>query len=53
MVFDKSTEIILYQPRPELDDLIFDEFDGEVTDNDARLITEYIDGNTDTISHIL
>ena len=53
MVFDKSTEIILYQPRPDFSDILFDEFDGNITNNDARLMTEYIDGNTDTISHIL
>lgn len=48
-----ETQMFRYQARPDFSDILFDEFDGEVTDNDARLITEYIDGNADTISHIL
>ncbi len=51
--FDFENEDIRYQARPDFSDILFDEFDGEVTDDDARLITEYIDGNADTISHIL
>ena len=51
--FDFENEDIRYQARPDFSDILFDEFDGEVTDNDARLITEYIDGNANTISHIL
>ena len=38
----------LYQARPDFDDFIFDDFDGEVTDNVARLMTEYLrQGKTD------
>lgn len=45
---------ILYQPRPDFEDIIFDDFDGEVTDNDARLMAEYLQqGKTDIINHLI
>ena len=45
---------ILYQARPDFEDILFDDFDGEVTDNDARLMTEYFkNGNTDIMYHLI
>lgn len=43
----------LYQARPDFEDILFDDFDGEVTDSDARLITEYINGKTDVVNHLI
>ena len=48
---DSQVGETLYQARPDFDDFLFDDFDGEVTDNDARLMTEYLrQGKTDIIS---
>ena len=43
----------LYQARPTLDDFIFDDTDGEITDTDAFLMSQYITGDVRTISHIV
>jgi len=43
----------LYQSRPTLDDFIFDDTDGEITDTDAFLVSQYITGDVRTISHIV
>lgn len=43
----------LYQARPDFEDILFDDFDGEVTDDYARLITEYINGKTDVVNHLI
>ena len=43
----------LYQARPDFEDILFDDFEGEVTDSDARLITEYINGKTDVVNHLI
>ena len=38
----KTEEVKLYQARPDFDDFIFDDFDGNITHNDSKLITDYI-----------
>lgn len=43
----------LYQARPDFADILFDDFEGEVTDDDSRLITEYINGKTDVVNHLI
>ena len=45
--------VILYQARPDFEDILFDDFDGKVTDDDSRLITEYINGKTDVVNHLI
>ena len=48
---DNESSGVRYQARPDFDDFLFDDFDGEVTDNDARLMTECLrQGKTDIIS---
>ncbi len=48
--FDGETK---YQPRPSIDDFLFDDEYSELTDNDAYLIGQYITGDALTVNHLI